>query len=126
MYKIGNYNGIPCYKTTRKEFLKNRGQEAGSSVIYVIEDDNGRMIRDNRIIGVYDGRVVHEMDGEEEYISVPKVVKEEKVEVEAKEEKEEKKEEVEVEIDLDVLTTQADEFLKRLEEETDRLIKGEA
>lgn len=114
MYKIGNYHGIPCYKTTRKEFLKNRGQEAGSSVIYVIEDDNGRMIRDNRIIGVYDGRVVHEMDGEEEYIKVPKVEK--KVEVK----------EVETEIDLDILATQADEFLKKLEEETDRLIKGEA
>lgn len=124
MYKIGNYNGTPCYKTTRKEFLKAGGQNAGYSVIYVIEDDNGRMIRKNRIIGVYDGRVVHEMDGEEEYISVPKEVKEEKVEVEVKEEKVE--EEVKVEIDLDVLTTQADEFLKRLEEETDRLIKGEA
>ena len=123
MYKIGNYNGIPCFKTTRKEFLKAGGQNAGYSVIYVIEDDNGRMIRKNRIIGVYDGRVVHEMDGEEEYISV---VKEEKVEVKEEEKKEEVKVETETEIDLDVLTTQADEFLKRLEEETDRLIKGEA
>lgn len=114
MYKIGNYNGTPCYKTTKKEFLKNRGQEAGNSVIYVIEDDNGRMIRDNRIIGVYDGRVVHEMDGEEEYIKVPKVEK--KVEVK----EEEVKVEVEVEEELEI-----DEILKRLQEETERLIRGE-
>ena len=60
------------------------------------------MIRDNRIIGVYDGRVVHEMDGEEEYISVPK---EEKVEVKVEEEEKKEEEEVKVEIDLDVLTT---------------------
>ena len=116
MYKIGNYNGIPCFKTTRKEFLKAGGQNAGYSVIYVIEDDNGRMIRKNRIIGVYDGRVVHEMDGEEEYIKTPKVVEEEKVEVE----EEEVKVEVEVEEELEI-----DEILKRLQEETERLIKGE-
>lgn len=112
MYKIGNYNGIPCYKTTRKEFLKNRGQEAGSSVIYVIEDDNGRMIRDNRIIGVYDGRVVHEMDGEEEYIKTPKVS--------AVKREEEEKVKVEEEEELEI-----DEILKKLQEETERLIRGE-
>ena len=56
---IGNFQGIPVYKTTKEEYIKNRCYNRGSDIIYLINDE---LIRENIIFGKLHGNSVEEYD----------------------------------------------------------------
>lgn len=71
MYKkgyLGTYDGINCYEITQKEFVDNKLYEFKDGLIYIIKDDHGVMVRNNRIIGYYNGRTVEKVNQENVYM----------------------------------------------------------
>ena len=53
MKNIGKYNGIPCYSCTNVEWKNyyDRGQDDGKQIFII----DGVMVRNNKIVGHYDG-----------------------------------------------------------------------
>lgn len=56
MKNIGKYNGIPCYECTHGEYVDayNKDLDNGKQIFII----NGVMVRQNVIIGIYDGKHV--------------------------------------------------------------------
>jgi hypothetical protein len=56
MKNIGNYNGIPCYECSHREYIDtyNKDLDNGKQIFIV----DGTMIRQNVIVGHYDGHHV--------------------------------------------------------------------
>jgi hypothetical protein len=81
MENIGKYQGIVCMKCSHLEYEKIRSNGLDrKDFIYVIDNPGGterRMIRDNIIIGYYDGHRVEDVYKGEEYLKTPKVSKNE-------------------------------------------------
>lgn len=75
MKNIGAYNGIDCFECTQAEFINCYYSGKMKDDIYIID---GTMIRNNKLVGHYDGRRVTEYGGNELYIK-PKKEKEEVV-----------------------------------------------
>lgn len=67
MKNIGRYNGIPCYECSDKEYVNvvNGGQD--TEQIFIID---GTMVKNNVIVGYYDGKHVRDV-----YDGVPYKVK---------------------------------------------------
>lgn len=87
MKHLGTYKGITCYECTCKEYINEykNGRDNGN-VIFIID---GEMVRNNVIIGYYDGKTVEDSyDGIVYYKNKTKETKE------IKETKEVKKQEV--------------------------------
>lgn len=64
MKNIGKYHGIPCYECTRKEYLENKDLDDGKQIFIV----DGIMVRQNIIVGKYDGKHVTDLyDGKVYY-----------------------------------------------------------
>ena len=56
MKNIGKYNGIPCYECTHGEYVDAYKKDLDNGKqIFII---NGVMVRQNVIIGIYDGKHV--------------------------------------------------------------------
>ena len=68
MKNIGAYNGITCFECNEAEYFNCYYSGKAKDNIYII---NGTMVRNNRIIGHYDGRRVKEY-GENEFYFKPK------------------------------------------------------
>ena len=68
MKNIGKYNGIPCYDCSDKEYVNvvNSGQDMGAQIFII----DGTMVRNNVIVGYYDGKHVRDV-----YDGVPYKVK---------------------------------------------------
>ena len=68
MKNIGRYNGISCYECSDKEYAVavNSGQDMGNQIFII----DGTMVRNNVIVGYYDGRHVRDV-----YDGVPYKVK---------------------------------------------------
>ena len=64
MKNIGAYNGITCFECTEGEYLNHYYSGKMKDDIYII---NGTMVRNNKLIGHYDGRKVMEYGGNESY-----------------------------------------------------------
>ena len=59
MKNIGKYNGIPCYECTHKEYVTARNSKLDDGrQIFIIE---GTMVKNNIIIGYYDGKSVDDV-----------------------------------------------------------------
>lgn len=56
---IGNFQGVPVYKTTKEEYIRNRCYNRDSDIIYLINDE---LIRENIIFGKLHGNTVEEYD----------------------------------------------------------------
>ena len=71
MKNIGKYNGIPCYTCTNVEWKDcyDRGND-NSKQIFIID---GVMVRNNKIIGHYDGQHVKDRYDEQPYYIEVKV-----------------------------------------------------
>ena len=71
MKNIGKYNGIPCYTCTNTEWKSyyDKGKDNGSQIFII----DGVMIRNNKIIGVYDGTHVKDRYDEQPYYVEVKV-----------------------------------------------------
>jgi hypothetical protein len=56
MNHIGKYQGTPCYECSDREYKDalNKGQDDGKQIFII----NGVMVRQNVIIGIYDGKHV--------------------------------------------------------------------
>lgn len=56
MKNIGKYNGIPCYTCTNVEWKSyyDKGKDNGSQIFII----DGIMVRNNKIVGHYDGQHV--------------------------------------------------------------------
>lgn len=67
--RIGTFNGIPVYKTTKTEYVC-RKLYLDDNVIYLIDD---KMVKDNEVFAEYDGNYVHEYDIKDRgiYYSIP-------------------------------------------------------
>ena len=66
MKNIGKYNGIPCYECSHKEFVDayNKDLDNGKQIFII----DGTMVRQNVIIGYYDGKHVKDVyDGKVYY-----------------------------------------------------------
>ena len=66
MKNIGKYNGIPCYECTHKEYVDtyNKDLDNGKQIFII----DGTMVRQNVIIGKYDGQRVKDLyDGKVYY-----------------------------------------------------------
>lgn len=98
MKNIGAYNGITCFECNEAEYFNYYYSGKAKDNIYII---NGTMVRDNRIIGHYDGRRVKEYGGNELYFK-PK--EEERVVVSKP-----------ANIDFSVYSKVVDEFFEKLE-----------
>lgn len=100
MKNIGAYNGITCFECNEAEYFNYYYSDRAKDNIYII---NGTMVRNNRIIGHYDGRRVKEYGGNEFYFKP----------------KEEKKEEVVISKSADInfsdYSKVVDEFFEKLE-----------
>lgn len=59
MKNIGKYNGIPCYECTHKEYVDayNKDLDTGKQIFII----DGTMVRQNVIIGKYDGQRVKDL-----------------------------------------------------------------
>ena len=68
MKNIGRYNGIPCYICTNVEWKDryDRGQDDGKQIFII----DGIMVRNNKIIGHYDGTHVKDRYDEQPYFVV--------------------------------------------------------
>ena len=59
MKNIGKYNGIPCYECTHKEYVNARnGKLDDGRQIFIID---GTMVKNNIIVGYYDGKSVDDV-----------------------------------------------------------------
>ena len=65
MKNIGKYNGVFCYTCTNAEWKDcyNRGQDDGKQIFII----DGVMVRNNKIIGHYDGQHVKDRYDEQPY-----------------------------------------------------------
>lgn len=66
MKNIGKYNGVPCYTCTHKEYVDayNKDLDTGKQIFII----DGTMVRQNVIIGKYDGQRVKDLyDGQVYY-----------------------------------------------------------
>ena len=66
MKNIGKYEGIPCYECTHKEYVDayNKDLDIGKQIFII----DGTMVRQNVIIGKYDGQRVKDLyDGQVYY-----------------------------------------------------------
>ena len=65
MKNIGRYNGIPCYECTYKEYVDayNRDLDTGKQIFII----DGTMVRQNVIVGKYDGQRVKNLYDAKEY-----------------------------------------------------------
>ena len=65
MKNIGKYNGIPCYECTNVEWKDryDRGQDNGKQIFII----DGVMVRNNKIVGYYDGIHVKDRYDEQPY-----------------------------------------------------------
>lgn len=65
MKNIGKYNGIPCYTCTNVEWkdVYDRGQDDGKQIFII----DGVMVRNNKIVGYYDGKHVKDKYDEQPY-----------------------------------------------------------
>lgn len=66
MKNIGKYNGVPCYECTHKEYVNtyNSNLDNGKQIFII----DGTMVRQNVIIGKYDGQRVKDLyDGQVYY-----------------------------------------------------------
>lgn len=66
MKNIGKYNGIPCYECTHKEYVDayNKNFDIGKQIFII----DGTMVRQNVIVGKYDGQRVKDLyDGKVYY-----------------------------------------------------------
>ena len=69
MKNIGKYNGIPCYTCTNNEWYEcyRNGNDNGKQIFII----DGVMVRQNVIIGNYDGtHVKDKYDGQPYYVEV--------------------------------------------------------
>ena len=59
MKNIGKYNGIPCYECTHKEYVDayNKDLDTGKQIFII----DGAMVRQNVIVGKYDGQRVKDL-----------------------------------------------------------------
>ena len=76
MENIGAYHGITCFKCTEGEYLNLYYSGKMKDDIYII---NGTMVRNNKLVGHYDGRKVIEYGGNELYVKPKKEAVEVKV-----------------------------------------------
>ena len=66
MKNIGKYNGVPCYECTHKEYVNtyNSNLDNGKQIFII----DGTMVRQNVIVGKYDGQRVKDLyDGQVYY-----------------------------------------------------------
>ena len=66
MKNIGKYNGVPCYECTHKEYVDtyNKDLDTGKQIFII----DGTMVRQNVIVGKYDGQRVKDLyDGKVYY-----------------------------------------------------------
>ena len=65
MKNIGKYNGILCYTCTNVEWKDayDRGQDDGKQIFII----DGVMVRNNKIVGYYDGKHVKDKYDEQPY-----------------------------------------------------------
>ena len=65
MKNIGKYNGIPCYTCTNVEWKDcyDNGNDNGKQIFII----DGIMVRNNKIIGHYDGQHVKDRYDEQSY-----------------------------------------------------------
>ena len=66
MKNIGKYNSIPCYECTHKEYVDayNKDLDTGKQIFII----DGTMVRQNVIVGKYDGQRVKDLyDGQVYY-----------------------------------------------------------
>ena len=59
MKNIGKYEGVPCYECTHKEYVDayNKDLDTGKQIFIV----DGTMVRQNVIVGKYDGQRVKDL-----------------------------------------------------------------
>ena len=59
MKNIGKYNGTPCYECTHKEYVDayNKDLDTGKQIFII----DGTMVRQNVIVGKYDGQRVKDL-----------------------------------------------------------------
>ena len=71
MKNIGKYNGILCYTCTNVEWKDayDRGQDDGKQIFII----DGVMVRNNKIVGYYDGKHVKDKYDEQPYYVEVKV-----------------------------------------------------
>lgn len=71
MKNIGKYEGIPCYTCTNTEWKDcyDRGNDNGKQIFII----DGVMVRNNKIIGYYDGKHVEDIYNERPYYVEVKV-----------------------------------------------------
>ena len=71
MKNIGKYNGIPCYTCTNVEWkdLYDGGKDNGKQIFII----DGVMVRNNKIVGHYDGTHVKDRYDEQPYFVEVKV-----------------------------------------------------
>ena len=81
MENIGRYNSVVCMKCSDAEYRRVRMNGLDrKDYIYVIDNPRGTerpMVRDNKIIGYYDGHRVEDVYRNEDYLKTPKVSKNE-------------------------------------------------
>lgn len=65
MKNIGKYEGIPCYTCTNTEWKDcyDKGNDNGKQIFII----DGVMVRNNKIIGYYDGKHVEDIYNERPY-----------------------------------------------------------
>ena len=71
MKNIGKYNGVFCYTCTNVEWKDayDRGQDDGKQIFII----DGVMVRNNKIVGYYDGKHVKDRYDEQPYYVEVKV-----------------------------------------------------
>ena len=71
MKNIGKYNGVFCYTCTNAEWKDcyDRGQDDGKQIFII----DGVMVRNNKIVGYYDGKHVKNKYDEQPYYVEVKV-----------------------------------------------------
>ena len=76
MKNIGKYNGIPCYTCTNTEWKSyyDKGKDNGSQIFII----DGIMVRNNKIVGHYDGQHVKDRYDEQPYYVEVKIDRQKK------------------------------------------------
>lgn len=71
MKNIGKYIGIPCYTCTKVEWKDayDKGNDNGKQIFII----DGVMVRNNKIVGIYDGTHVEDRYDEQPYYVEVKV-----------------------------------------------------
>lgn len=71
MKNIGKYNGVPCYECTNVEWKNcyDRGRDDGKQIFII----DGVMVRNNKIVGHYDGQHVKDRYDDQLYYVEVKV-----------------------------------------------------